>query len=181
MKTATTEQVEGIRLIAEQKLSISKERASSEDYKHALVLTMHEIARDMGLEIVDEPDMMVDSFPGKLQLLEVRDFQDLEYLEKEWGILPPAHLFVTSDFELLRDQLKKLCLQGRVFSLFVLKATDSVNDFAKSLDATPVFVVTDRKAALGIVKELHANPFRAATKAMNGESVVLRYLEGRPT
>lgn len=45
---------------------------------------------------------------------------------------------------------------------------------ANSLDHIPVFVVNDRKAAHAIVIELHANPVNAVTKAINGESVVLR-------
>lgn len=76
---------------------IYKELAWGEDYKTVLALTMREIASDMRLEIVDDPDIMTESFPGKLQLLEVRDSQDLEYLEKEWGLRPPAHLLVMSD------------------------------------------------------------------------------------
>lgn len=181
MKTATMEEAEGIRLIAEQKLSYYKEHASGEDYKTVLILTMREIAQDMGLELVDDPDIMIESFPGKIQLFEVRDLHDLEYVEKEWGLLPPPHLLITSDFEFLHDPLRKLCLRGRVFSLFVLKASDSVNNLAKALDHTPVFVVADRYAAHTIVKELHTNPIRAAAKAINGEAVILRYLEGRTT
>lgn len=65
MKTATMEQVEGIRSIAEQKLSIYKERTSNEDYKTVLGIIMREIAGDMGLEIVDDRDIMIESFPEK--------------------------------------------------------------------------------------------------------------------
>jgi hypothetical protein len=181
MKKATMEEIEGIRLIAEQNLSVYKERASDEDYKTILVLTMHEIAKDMRLEIGDEPDVMVGSFPGKIQLFEIQDAQDLEYLKREWGSLPPPHLLITSDFESLHDELRKLCIENKVFSFFVMKITDSVSNFAKSIDHIPIFVVDDKKAALAIVRELHANPVRAVAKAVNGNSVVLKYLEGRPT
>jgi hypothetical protein len=51
MRIATLEEVKDIGFIAEEKLSTYKQRVSSEDYKSVLVLTMHEIARDMGLEI----------------------------------------------------------------------------------------------------------------------------------
>jgi len=181
MRLATKEEVEEIRLIAEQKLSIYKERVPSDGYREVLMTVMRGIAHDWGLEITDAPMAMLKNPAGEVKLLEIRDQTDLSYLDTLPDNSAPIHLAVLSDFRTLRDQLETLCKRGKVFSIFTTESSQVVREFAEATDEVPIFVVRDSEEAKTIVDELYRSPFHAVNKAINGEQVALRYLEGIPT
>lgn len=142
---------------------------------------MQEIAKDMGLQMSDDNFLSLNNFSGKLQILEIRNTQDLEYLEKEWGGRSPAHLVVVCNINNLEDKIVEVYRKGQIFSISFLENTESIKKAADKLKDIPIFIVNNQKEAYDFIKQFHSNPVTTVSKAINGESVLLRFLEGSPT
>jgi hypothetical protein len=109
MKPVTLEQLNEIRRIAENKLLVYKNRASSENYRRALLIAMREIAHDMELQIPCDLSVTSRFSKKEVKFSEIQNVNDLGTIERE-----PSHILVASDLWPLRDRLMLLFNKDRI-------------------------------------------------------------------
>jgi hypothetical protein len=118
---------------------------------------------------------------GDALFLCVADVGDFRRIANELTRRRPAHVFLQSaDIDVL-SELRRLWLEGKIYSAYVTTATFDVQVFVNEFDALPVFEVADAAGGRAIADRLIRDPYRVAGEAINGADVLKKYGEGRPS
>jgi hypothetical protein len=93
------------------------------------------------------------------------------------------HLLIDYDVAAIAPYLRSLCDEELVYSIVVKREAESVaaTELAVPLDTVPIFVVDSWDEAIELVKSLRRRPIEVVHRALNGDRVVTRYLEGFPS
>ena len=121
---------------------------------------------------------------GRIQdLIFVHSRFDLaRYLAKPPRVRLP-HLILTLPFTDVRELLREEYAGPRFYSIIAVgrAADDAFEEVASAVDSVPFFMVENEEEAIGLAKQLAADPHALVQRAINGAAVALRYLEGVPS
>lgn len=106
---------------------------------------------------------------------------DLESIPLDMFQSVTKHVLLVCKFESVAEKIEHICREERVFSIMSIDHSERLEKLAKRTDAIPIFYVSSKEEALSIVADLIEDPFSAIQKALNYETVFLRYLEGHPS
>jgi len=111
----------------------------------------------------------------------IDDIDDFRRVASDLTTRRPAHVFLqNADLEVL-SELRRLWLEGKIYSAYVTAVTFDVEIFLNEFDALPIFEVTDAATGRDIAERLIRDPYRVAAEAVNGADVLKRYGEGTPS
>jgi hypothetical protein len=119
----------------------------------------------------------------KMSLSIINGVNDISALKKEGStVLGTKHLFIKCDYRDVRDALMDLIEEKNIYSVLLQSSEDA--DFtsdAQKVEAVPFFLASDDENAGALVADLIKDPVNVSVKAINGDSVALRFSEGFPS